>query len=166
MKETTSRQGFRPWRDAPSVVWLLLVFLVSLGHPFIPHSRWLMVHLVVLGALTHAAMVWSTHFTQALLKTAPTLDGPQIQQRCAMLLAAGVSLVLLGVTFERWQVTLVGAIAVSAAIVWHGIQLWRRLRAGSGSPCATTWSQPLGCRSEPRSACCSPAARPTSGAAG
>ena len=132
MKETTSRQGFRPWRDAPSVVWLLLVFLVSLGHPFIPHSRWLMVHLVVLGALTHAAMVWSTHFTQALLKTAPTLDGPQIQQRRAMLLAAGVSLVLLGVTFERWQVTLVGAIAVSAAIVWHGIQLWRRLRASIG----------------------------------
>ena len=33
-----------------------------------------MVHLVVLGALTHAIVVWSTHFTQALLKTPAHLD--------------------------------------------------------------------------------------------
>ena len=63
----------RSWfmRDRPVVIWLMVALLVSLVHPFFAYSRWLMVHLVVLGAVTHAAMVWSVHFTEALLKTRP-----------------------------------------------------------------------------------------------
>ena len=51
-------------RDRPAVVWLALAVLLTLVHPFVPGSRWLMVHLVLLGALTHSALVWSTHFTR------------------------------------------------------------------------------------------------------
>ena len=68
------RQGFWPWRDLPAVLWLVAVAAVTIVHPFLEHARWLMVHLVLLGALTHSALVWSTHFTQALLKTPSTLD--------------------------------------------------------------------------------------------
>ena len=106
-----------------------------------------MVHLVLLGALTHAAMVWSTHFSAALLKTRPELDDRSRQSQRLLLLLVGVSLVVVGVPWELWPVTVTGATAVAAAVVWHGIQLWRRLRAslpaGSASPSATTsWPPP------------------------
>ena len=58
-----------PLRDRPGLVWLGLAAALTLVHRWVPGSGWLLVHLVLLGALTHSAMVWSTHFTQALLKT-------------------------------------------------------------------------------------------------
>ncbi|GMA18709.1 hypothetical protein [Arsenicicoccus piscis] len=66
-----SARGPWPLRDRPVVVWLLAAFLVSLVHRFLPESRWLMVHLVLLGAVTHSIVVWSTHFAEALLKPGP-----------------------------------------------------------------------------------------------
>lgn len=115
-------------RDRPGVVWLVLAALVALAHPFIAESRWLMVHLVLLGALTHSIMVWSTHFTQALLKTAPGLDDRRMQSRRILLLLVGTALTLVGVPTAQWWLTLVGAVLVSVAVLWHGVQLWRRLR--------------------------------------
>ena len=127
--KSTGRQGFWPWRDLPSLLWLIAVAVVIFVHPFVERSRWLMVHLVLLGALTHAAMVWSTHFSQALLKTGPDVDGRRIQDRRAILLFAGVGVVVAGVLMDRWLVALAGAAGVSVAVFWHGLQLWRRLRA-------------------------------------
>ena len=40
---------------------------VGLAHPFVPAPRWLMIHLLLLGAVTHAILVWSQHFADALL---------------------------------------------------------------------------------------------------
>ena len=117
-----------PLRDYPVVAWLALALLLSLVHPFVPGSRWLMVHLVLLGALTHAAVVWSTHFSQALLKTPPELDGRRRQSQRVSLLMAGTVLVGTGVPARWWAVTAAGAVLVSAAVGWHGVQLWRRLR--------------------------------------
>lgn len=127
-RQTRGQRSVWPWRDFPSVVWLIAVLLVSLVHPFLPHARWLMVHLVLLGALTHAAMVWSTHFTQALLKTGPNLDPRRQQSLRAALLAVGVTLVLTGVTLEVWVLAVAGAVLISGAIGWHALALWRRLR--------------------------------------
>lgn len=126
---STGGRGHWPLRDQPSLLWLLLALVVTVVHPWVPESRWLMVHLVLLGALTHAIMVWSTHFTQALLKTRPGLDDRRAQSRRLWLLLAGTVLTLVGVPTARWAVTLVGATLVSAAVVTHGVQLARRLRA-------------------------------------
>ncbi|MEO7069252.1 MAG: multicopper oxidase domain-containing protein [Nostocoides sp.] len=115
-------------RDHPAVVWLALAALTALAQPFVPGATWLMVHLVLLGALTHSAMVWSTHFTQALLKTPTDLDDRRQQNHRLALLALGTTLVLVGVPSSVWMLTLVGASLVAAAVTWHGIQLWRRLR--------------------------------------
>ncbi len=117
-----------PLRDRPGLVWLALAALVALGHPFVPASGWLMVHLVLLGALTHSAMVWSTHFTQALLKTPAEIDDRTQQNRRIGLLLSGAAAVLIGVPTGWWPLTVAGATAVSGAVLWHGIQLWRRLR--------------------------------------
>lgn len=115
-------------RDRPAVLWLVLAIAVALAHPFVPSSRWLMVHLVLLGALTHSIMVWSTHFSQALLKTPPTLDDRRVQSARLLALLAGTSLVVVGVPTAMWPVTVAGAAVVSGAVLWHGVQLWRRLR--------------------------------------
>ncbi len=122
------RRGSWALRDRPGLVWLGLAVLLSLLHPFVPAATWLLVHLVLLGALTHSAVVWSTHFTQALLKTSSSLDERPQQNRRIGLLVAGQTAVLVGVPTSLWPLTLAGAVAVSTAVVWHGIQLWRRLR--------------------------------------
>ncbi len=122
-------RGTWPWRDYPAVLWLLAAAGLSAAHPFVAHSRWLMVHLVLLGALTHAAMVWSTHFAQALLKTDAAIDPRRRQSLRLALLATGVLLVLVGVAGERWPVTVAGAVVASGAVLWHATMLWRRLRA-------------------------------------
>ncbi|HET6966689.1 MAG TPA: copper oxidase, partial [Ornithinibacter sp.] len=126
----TSPASRRSWplRDRPGLAWLGLAALLTLLHPFVPASEWLLVHLVLLGALTHSAIVWSTHFTQALLKTPADIDDRRQQDRRILLLIVGVAAVLVGVPTGWWPLTFVGATAVSGAVAWHGIQLWRRLR--------------------------------------
>src|SRR5699024_8005136 len=61
-------------RDHPALLWMLLAVTVAVLHQWVPGATWLMVHLVLLGALTHSIFVWSTHFAQALLKTPDALD--------------------------------------------------------------------------------------------
>ena len=122
-------RGRWPLRDYPGLLWLTLAALLTLVHPFLPGSRWLMVHLVLLGALTHSIMVWSTHFTQALLKTRPGLDDRRDQSRRLTLLLVGTTVTLVGVPTATWWLTVVGATLVAVAVGWHGVQLWRRLRA-------------------------------------
>ena len=121
------------WRDYPSLLWLVIAGVVAVVHCAVPHAGWLMAHLVLLGALTDAAFVWSTHFAQALLKTAPELDDRRRQSRRLAMLFAGVSLVLVGVVIEVWWPAVTGASLVSIAVVWHAVMLWRRLRASIGA---------------------------------
>ncbi len=124
-----STRGRWPLRDYPGLLWMVLAVVVTFTHPFVPDSRWLMVHLVLLGALTHSIMVWSTHFTQALLKTQPGLDDRRVQSRRLVLLLLGTVVTLVGVPTAQWWVTVAGASLVTVAVVWHGVQLFRRLRA-------------------------------------
>ncbi len=124
----SARRGSFALRDRPGPVWLGLAAALALVHPWVPGSTWLLVHLVLLGALTHSAMVWSTHFTQALLKTPESLDNRTRQSRRIIVLSVGVCAVLVGVPSGWWPLTVAGATAVSAAVIWHGISLWQRLR--------------------------------------
>jgi nitrite reductase (NO-forming) len=62
-------RGFWPTRDLPVVGWLLAAVVVALAHPFVPAPRWLLIHLVLLGAATHSILVWSRYFADALLHT-------------------------------------------------------------------------------------------------
>lgn len=132
-----ARSGARPsgargrWklRDRPGVFWLALAVLTTLVHRFVPDARWLMVHMVVLGAATHSIMVWSLHFAEALLKPGPSGVEPRERTNARLgLLLGGVSLVLIGMPLGwPWLMTL-GAVGVTAAVGWHAVVLLTMLR--------------------------------------
>ncbi len=127
MSPVFARGGSR-LRDAPLVIWLLAALVVALVHRWLPDANWLMLHLVVLGAVTHAVLVWSFHFSQTLLRADVSPAGARNHTLRLALLALGVAAVLTGVVTTWWGVTLGGGSAVALAVGWHGIALWRMLR--------------------------------------
>ena len=67
-----TKRGFRPLRDLPVMLWLTALVVVVLVHPWVPAPRWLMLHLLLLGAVSHAIHVWSQYFADTPLHAAPT----------------------------------------------------------------------------------------------
>ena len=127
-------RGFWPLRDLPTAIWLILLVLSTLIHRQLPAPRWLMIHLLLLGALSHAILVWSQYFATALLKQPVTQDSRRQQSRRLLLLNAGAVVVMTGVLGAWWPVTACGAGLVAAAALWHGVWLYRRLRGALPSP--------------------------------
>ncbi|HLS25492.1 MAG TPA: multicopper oxidase domain-containing protein [Beutenbergiaceae bacterium] len=125
---TSTTRGVWALRDRPALVWLAAAAVMAVIHPFVPESRWLMVHLVLLGAATHSIMVWSVYFAQALLKTPTALDDRRRQSRRLAVLLIGVSAVLIAVPTALWPLTVAGATLVVGAVTAHFGALWRRLR--------------------------------------
>lgn len=114
-------------RDIPVILWLSAAVIIALIHPFFDASRWLIVHLVALGGFTHSIMVWSVHFTNALLKT-KHVESRKLQNIRLVLLQLGMLAVFIGVPTAWWWLTIVGAAVLSGAILWHAAMLVRRLR--------------------------------------
>jgi len=127
-RRTRPLRGFQPLRDLPAVVWLMLLVPVALAHDVIPAPRWLMFHLLLLGAVTHSILVWSKHFADTLLHAAPRPHDARHQSIRLGLLNLGVLLVLVGVPADVWPLTVAGAAGLTAAVVWHGASLAGRMR--------------------------------------
>ena len=121
-------RGMKVMRDLPLLVWFVAAVAVALGHRWIPEATWLMVHLIALGALTHSVMVWSAHFTAALLKTrADDAASARADLRLG-LLGVGALFVFIGVPAAMWWLVLAGTIAVGVAVLWHAVELVRDFR--------------------------------------
>ncbi|MCW3844789.1 hypothetical protein ONA70_32390 [Micromonospora yasonensis] len=103
--------------------------LVALGfaHPFLPSWRWLAIHLLLLGAVTNAILVWSAHFTAAVLRT-PVPAGRRSEAARLTVLNVGVVAVLVGGAADRPWLGVGGAALVFAAVAAHLAWLARRLR--------------------------------------
>ena len=108
------------------VLWLLALLATTLTHPFVPESHWLMVHLLLLGAVTNAILVWSNHFARALLRTPPSARRAEALRLVSLNL--GVVLVVSGMVGDLWLLTLVGALVVGGSVAAHGISLARMAR--------------------------------------
>ena len=118
----------RRLRDHVALGWLVAALVISLVHRWVPASTWLMVHLVLLGALTHSALVWSEHFAHTLLRTVPDEAGRRRQGLRVGALALGALAVFVGVPGEWWPLTVAGATVVAVAVGWHGAHLLSTLR--------------------------------------
>ncbi|HET7725007.1 MAG TPA: copper oxidase, partial [Propionibacteriaceae bacterium] len=123
-----STRGRSRLRDLPLIGWLVAAVVVALVHRWVPDAGWLMLHLVLLGALTHSIFVWSFHFAQTLLRASATEQQARRQNQRLGLLTVGAVLVVVGVPTTWWLVTLTGAVAVAAAVGWHGLVLLQMLR--------------------------------------
>ncbi len=134
----TGKRGFAPLRDLPALLWLLLVVGVVLVHPFVPAPRWLMIHLLLLGAVSHSILVWSQHFADALLHTSPLPGDARQRSTRLLLLNGGVALVVAGVLGDVWPVTAVGAAGVAAGVGWHAVALVRQMRRALPARFGTT----------------------------
>ena len=121
-------RGRWPLRDYPSLFWLMAALLVAVLGRQLPSSRWLLVHLVLLGALSHAILVWSNYFAQALLKSPAATSRTDQNLRITALLV-GSSAVFVGVPTGWWPLTVAGATLVGIAVGWHALALGRMLRA-------------------------------------
>ncbi|MEO8519505.1 MAG: hypothetical protein ABI438_09980 [Dermatophilaceae bacterium] len=115
--------------NAPVAAWLGALLGVTLAQRYIPESPWLLVHLLLLGAVTNAIFIWSAHFTDALLRRRTTVGSRRWQTARLAALNAGVVTVVTGMVADEWVVTLVGSIVVGAAAAAHGVTLARQAHA-------------------------------------
>lgn len=136
--EVERKRRFDPLRDLPAVLWLAATFVIAMMHRQVPAPRWLLLHLLLLGAITHSVLVWSQHFADALLHNAVTPGQRGARAVRLAVLNAGVLAVLIGVPGVHWAVVVAGASAVVLAVGWHGLSLALQLRRGLGSRFAVT----------------------------
>ena len=132
----TGSRGFWPLRDLPVVFWMLGVLVVSLVHPFIPAPRWLMIHLLLLGAAGHSILVWSRYFADTLVRLPATPRHEQSQR--LLLYNLGVLLVAVGVPSKTWWLVVVGAVCLAVAVAWHVAGLVLGMRTGFASRFSST----------------------------
>ncbi|MFE4464664.1 multicopper oxidase domain-containing protein [Oerskovia sp. NPDC056781] len=152
LRPLTDRSAWHLRANAPVVGWLLATVVVAVGHRWVPASPWLLVHLLLLGAVTNAICVWSQHFTDALLSRRATPASRRWQVARLVLLNVAVVTTVTGMVTATWVVTLVGAVGVGIAVAAHGTALWlqsRRALAARFRVCvafyvAASWLLPFG----------------------
>lgn len=121
-------RGFWLMRDIPTAFWLALTVVAIFAQQTLPVPRWLMIHLLLLGAATHAIFVWSEYFSFALLRSRGTVTDRRRQNTRLILANAGIALVVVGVPSNVWALTVVGATSLIVAVLWHGLNLYKRMR--------------------------------------
>ncbi|MGV8967824.1 MAG: multicopper oxidase domain-containing protein [Cellulomonas sp.] len=112
--------------------WLVASAVVAIAHRGIPDAQWLMVHLLLLGAVSSAILIWSAHFAEAVRRR-PLRGGHRDQ---AIRLAAhtlGVTTVIAGVVSARSAVAIAGAVLVAIVACWHASVLWDQSRRALAS---------------------------------
>jgi len=119
--------------NAPVAAWLTAVVAISLAQRFVAESHWLQVHLLLLGAVTNAIFVWSSHFADALLRRRATAGARRWQAARMVTLNVGVVTVVAGMVSATWILTLTGSVVVGSAAAAHGLALARQARAALAS---------------------------------
>lgn len=127
-RPTAPNRGFWFMRDIPTVLWLVLAVVAALAHRQLPMPRWLLIHLLLLGAATHAILVWSQYFSHALLRTRASQNDRRWENLRLILANSGAAIIVVGVTASLWPVTALGVAALIAAVAWHGTSMALRLK--------------------------------------
>lgn len=109
--------------------WMLALVALAIVHPWIPQSRWLLVHMVTLGLVTTSIMIWGQHFTEALLKTRLGEESRPRQVIRIRVLTGAIIVVAAGMVFGWPWLTAGGAAVVSAVLLWYAAALGAQLRA-------------------------------------
>ena len=111
-------------------VWVVFALLAASAQQTLPVARWLAIHLFLLGAATTAIVVWSEHFTVAMLH-APLPDRRWSDTRLACV-NIGVVGILGGVWADAPVLTGAGGALLVTAISAHLVVLVRMGRGALG----------------------------------
>ncbi|MFW2514480.1 multicopper oxidase domain-containing protein [Demequina sp. SO4-13] len=104
------------------LAWLIAAAVAAAAHRVVPASEWLMVHLLMLGGVTAAMLIWSAHFTQALRRR-PLSTGRRGEAVRLAGHTVGAITVILGLTRAEQTAVIVGAVIVGAVVAWHAVEL-------------------------------------------
>ena len=107
--------------------WLILGIVSVILYRDSSFGPWLMVHLLLLGALSTAILVWSQHFADSLLKNTAPGGRAWLGVRLTVH-TIGAAMVMIGITAPSWHVVLTGGILVGANAALHAVLLVRQLR--------------------------------------
>jgi hypothetical protein len=134
------RTGRGQWHRRVGIIplaYLAAIIVIGFIHPFFPQWRWLLIHLLMLGAATNAILVWSTHFAQAVLRSpVPTTRRDEVA-RLAVLNAGVVGVLVAGLSGPAWLAIPASAL-VFAAVAAHLMALAIRLRRALPAPFTVT----------------------------
>lgn len=135
-RPSTGRRGRMLALSVPMLGWLVAALVVVVMHRFIPEPRWMMVHVLTLGVATNAIVVWSSYFTDAVLRGHRASHTREVL--VLAVLNTGIALVVLGMwRTDAWAVVL-GALAVAAAVIGHGVALLLQARTALPSAFGVT----------------------------
>jgi nitrite reductase (NO-forming) len=108
------------------LAYLLAGGVTMAGSGRVAGAGWLALHLVLLGAVTNAIVVWSEHFASALLHARPGGAGFALARLLALNLA--VVAVLSGVQGGRTALVAAGAALLVVVVLVHAAGLAARIR--------------------------------------
>ena len=122
------RRSWHRKAGRPVSLWLGAIVVAGLVHQFLPNSRWVLIHLFTLGAVTNSIVVWSQHFTEKFLHAPAPDEARPWQLRRIYALNLGIVVTVVGQLTTFWQVTTVGAAIVGLILAWHAIARGRQYR--------------------------------------
>ena len=117
----------------PVSYWMFTLIGALLLHKLIPNSGWLLVHIVTLGLITNSILIWSQHFTEALMKIKIPDEARGTQVRRIFILNAGILVLMVGMIGQLsvpglYAATVVGALIVGSMVTWHALYLLKQMR--------------------------------------
>ncbi|MEO7373242.1 MAG: multicopper oxidase domain-containing protein [Terrimesophilobacter sp.] len=103
-------------------LWLVAAGVVTVAFRLLPWGNWLMVHLLLLGALSTAIFVWSQHFADTLLRRRASGGRVSLGIRVG-LHTVGAIAVVTGIVTAFWPVVVTGAALIAVAAIVHAASL-------------------------------------------
>ncbi|WP_341358800.1 multicopper oxidase domain-containing protein [Georgenia sp. M64] len=120
----------RTWHvrvNAVVVAWLVAAVVVAVVHRWVPGAEWLMTHLLLLGAVGSAILIWSAHFADTLLGR-PAPGGQRFMVVRLAAHNAGALGVVAGLSAGHETLTTSGGLLVATTALVHGAVIARQRR--------------------------------------
>ncbi|MDO4916231.1 MAG: multicopper oxidase domain-containing protein [Rothia sp. (in: high G+C Gram-positive bacteria)] len=127
-RKASGRSNWHRRASKPVTLWMFALLILIFVHRWVPNSLWLMVHMVTLGLITNSILIWSQHFCEALLKLKVADDARKVQVGRIYGLNVAMMVLMIGVVFGLYPLTIVGSASVGLLVAWHGLYLLQQLR--------------------------------------
>ena len=126
-KPDTNKRSWHRKASRPVSGWLVALLIVAVANPWIPQSRWLLVHMVTLGVATTSIMVWGQYFAEAILHNNLTDTDRSRQVLRIRLLAVGIVITCIGMVVTWPWITVTGAAVSDQLSEERGYARWIRV---------------------------------------